>query len=72
MTNSERQKLNDYINKNNDEFSKTGTGSALTDTDIQNELRLIRTDEAAEKATARKVASYGFDPDEIAEIQTSG
>lgn len=72
LTNSERQKLNDYINKNNDEFSKTGTGSALTDTDIQNELGLIRTDEAAEKATARKIASYGFDPDEIAEIQTSG
>ena len=70
LTNSERQKLNDYINKNNDEFSKTGTGSALTDTDIQNELVLIRTDEAAEKATARKIASYGFDPDEIAEIQT--
>lgn len=72
LTNSEKQKLNDYINKNNDEFSKTGTGSALTDTDIQNELGLIRTDEAAEKATARKIASYGFDPDEIAEIQTSG
>lgn len=70
LTNSEKQKLNDYINRNNDEFSKAGTGSALTDSDIQNELALIRTDEAAEKATARKVASYGFDPDEIAEIQT--